>query len=157
METVEIFVEDLNDCYNPFDHDDISLELVEHIDLQIGRTKGKNININILSKEEISSVDKESLIDSIKAHYQLEYYYNRMENKQMYFNNIIIFIIGVLFLMFKNHIPMGDTISDITDIMGCFTIWSAVENMLFTDYSQDSYVRIIKKVMHATFTFEIGE
>ena len=39
---------------------------------------------------------------------------------------------------------MSDTVSDITDVLGCFTMWSAIENILFTDYSQDSYIRIIK-------------
>ena len=157
MEEVEIFVENLEDCYNPFDHDDISMELVEHIDLNVARTKSKNIRLRIMSKEEIPNVEKESLIDSIRAHYQLELYYNRYENRQLLINNMAILVIGVLFLLFKNHIPMGDTISDITDILGCFTIWTAVENILFTDYSQDSYLRVIKKVMNSTITFEVVE
>ena len=157
MDTIEVFVEDLNECYSPFDHDDISQELVDHIDLQIGRTRSKNIVINIVSDKEISAVDKESLVDSIKAHYQLAYFYNRNENKQMYINNAIILLVGILFLIFKNHIPMGSTASDITDILAWITIWTAVENMIFTDYSQDSYARIIKKVIKSTITFSVSE
>ena len=73
----------------------------------------------------------------------------------MIINNIGILVIGILFLIFKNSIPMSDLVSDITDILGCFTMWSAIENILFTDYSQDSYVKVIKKVLNSNIVFNI--
>jgi len=155
METIELYVDNVNDCYHPFDYDDLSADFISHIDSKVGRTKTKDINISIVSSKKLSDEDQEALLDSIKAHYKLEYYYNRKENRQMHLKNIGIFIIGVLILIFKNHIPMLYTISDITDIFGCFAIWSAVENILFTDYRQDSYLKIIKKVVNSKITFKV--
>ena len=156
MEEIVLCIDNYEDTFNPFNHDDISTDLVEYLDLSVTRTKSKEITINIVSHEELTDVQKESIIDSIKSHYQLEYYYNRYENRRMLLNNLAILVIGILFLAFKNHIPMSDTVSDITDVLGCFTMWSAIENILFTDYSQDSYIRIIKKVLEAKVTFDVG-
>ena len=47
MEEIELFVENINDCYNSFDHDDISQDMVKHIDLKFARTKSKNVTLKI--------------------------------------------------------------------------------------------------------------
>ena len=56
-------------------------------------------------------------------------------------------------LIFKNILPLLNTLLDIFDIFACFIIWESAYNLLFTDNEADVKITRSKKIISAKIEF----
>lgn len=155
MEEVKVYVNDYNCLFNAFDKNDISDELAVYIENRCSRLKNKKMVIRFISNNNISDRDKDKLIDALRSHFGLNIKYNLIESKRRNITNLVLMLVGLLILIFKNILPLLNTLFDILDIFACFIIWESAYNLLFTDNESDINIRIAKKIINAKIEFII--
>lgn len=155
MEEVKVYVNDYNCLFNAFDKNDISDELAVYIENRCSRLKNKKMVIRFISNNNISDRDKDKLIDALRSHFGLNIKYNLIESKRRNITNLVLMLVGLLILIFKNILPLLNTLFDILDIFACFIIWESAYNLLFTDNESDINIRRAKKISNAKIEFII--
>lgn len=155
MEEVKVYVNDYNCLFNVFDKNDISDELAVYIENRCSRLKNKKMVIRFISNNNISDRDKDKLIDALRSHFGLNIKYNLIESKRRNITNLVLMLVGLLILIFKNILPLLNTLFDILDIFACFIIWESAYNLLFTDNESDINIRRAKKISNAKIEFII--
>ena len=133
MEEIKVYINDYDSLFNIFDKNDISDELATYIENRCSRLKNKGIVIKFISSKTISDDDKDKLVDALRSHFGLEIKYNLIESKRRNITNLVLMLVGLLILIFKNILPLLNTLFDILDIFACFIIWESAYNLLFTD------------------------
>lgn len=154
METVKIYVTDIEDLFNQFDSNDISDELATYIENRCSRVKNTKMNIKVISKNELDDKTKDRLVDAIRSHFGLEVKYSLLDTKKRRILNIICFSIGVFIFLFKNVLTITTTISEIIDILGCFLIWEGTFSFLFMDNEMNRKIDRAKKISSCQIVFE---
>ena len=155
MEEVKVYINDYDSLFNVFDKNDISEELATYIENRCSRIKNSEMVIKFISNKTISDKDKDKLVDALRSHFGLEIKYNLIESKRRNLTNLVLMLIGLLILIFKNILPLLDTLFDILDIFACFIIWESAYNLLFTDNESDINIRRAKKISNAKIEFII--
>lgn len=153
MEEVNIYIDNLDEIFNTFDNNDISDELALYIENRCTRLKNNKMVIKFISEYEVSKENQSKIINALRSHFGLEIKYNTLENKKRNIINLIIMLVGLLILLFKNILPLTTTIFDIFDIFACFMIWESTYNLLFTDNESDIKIARAKKIISAKITF----
>ena len=155
MEEIKVYINDYDSLFNVFDKNDISEELAIYIENRCSRLKNKEMVIKFISNKTISDKDKDKLLDALRSHFGLEIKYNLIESKRINLTNLLLMLIWLLILIFKNILPLLDTLFDILDIFACFIIWESAYNLLFTDNESDINIRRAKKISNAKIEFII--
>ena len=155
MEEVKVYINDYDSLFNVFDKNDISEELATYIENRCSRIKNSEMVIKFISNKTISDKDKDKLVDALRSHFGLEIKYNLIESKRRNLTNLVLMLVGLLILIFKNILPLLDTLFDILDIFACFIIWESAYNLLFTDNESDINIRRAKKISNAKIEFII--
>lgn len=155
MEEIKVYINDYDSLFNVFDKNDISEELAIYIENRCSRLKNKEMVIKFISNKTISDKDKDKLLDALRSHFGLEIKYNLIESKRRNLTNLVLMLVGLLILIFKNILPLLDTLFDILDIFACFIIWESAYNLLFTDNESDINIRRAKKISNAKIEFII--
>ena len=155
MEEVKVYINDYDSLFNVFDKNDISEELATYIENRCSRIKNSEMVIKFISNKTISDKDKDKLVDALRSHFGLEIKYNLIESKRRNLTNLVLMLIGLLILIFKNILPLLDTLFDILDIFACFIIWESAYILLFTDNESDINIRRAKKISNAKIEFII--
>ena len=153
MEEVNIYINNLDEIFNNFDNNDISDELALYIENRCTRVKNSKMVIKFISEYEMSKENQGKIIDALRSHFGLEIKYNTIENKKRNLVNLIIMLVGLLILLFKNILPLTATIFDIFDVFACFMIWESAYNLLFTDNESDVKIARAKKIISAKIMF----
>ena len=155
MEEVKVYINDYDSLFNVFDKNDISEELATYIENRCSRIKNSEMVIKFISNKTISDKDKDKLVDALRSHFGLEIKYNLIESKRRNLTNLVLMLVGLLILIFKNILPLLDTLFDILDIFACFIIWESAYNLLFTDNESDINIRRAKKISNSKIEFII--
>ncbi len=155
MEEIKVYISDYDSLFNIFDKNDISDELATYIENRCSRLKNKEMVIKFVSSKTISDSDKDKLVDSLRSHFGLEIKYNLIESKRRNITNLVLMLVGLLILIFKNILPLLNTLFDILDIFACFIIWESAYNLLFTDNESDINIRRAKNISNAKIEFII--
>ena len=155
MEEVKVYISDYSSLFNQFDKNDITDELATYIENRCSRLKNKEMVIKFISSNTISEGDKDKLVDAMRSHFGLEIKYNLIESKRRNLTNLVLMLVGLLILIFKNILPLLNTLFDILDIFACFIIWESAYNLLFTDNESDVKIARAKKISNAKIEFII--
>jgi len=155
MEEVKVYINDYDSLFNVFDKNDISEELATYIENRCSRIKNSEMVIKFISNKTISDKDKDKLVDALRSHFGLEIKYNLIESKRRNLTNLVLMLVGLLILIFKNILPLVHTLFDILDIFACFIIWESAYNLLFTDNESDINIRRAKKISNSKIEFII--
>ena len=153
MEEVKIYINNLDELFNIFDNNDISDELALYIENRCTRVKNSKFVIKFFYKKDIRDEDKNRIINALRSHFGLEIKYNIIENKRRSLVNLVLLLVGLLILLFKNFLPLGTAIFDIFDLFAWFTIWESAYTLLFTDNESDRKIARAKKIISAKITF----
>ena len=157
MEIVKVVVDDIDDIFNQFDSNDISDELATYIEMRCSRVQKNELSIKIITRSELDDKTKDRVVDAIRCHFGLETKYTILDTKKRKTVNIIYFFLGVFILLFKNLLPLTNTVFDIFDVLGCFIIWESTFNLLFTDNEMDRKIDRAKKIRRCQIKFEYAE
>ena len=155
MEEIKVYISDYDSLFNTFDKNDISDELATYLENRCSRLKNRKIVIKFISSKTISDNDKDRLVDALRSHFGLEIKYNLIESKRRNITNLVLMLVGLLILIFKNILPLLNTLFDILDIFACFIIWESAYNLLFTDNESDINIRRAKNISNAKIEFII--
>ena len=155
MERIDIYVDDIDEIFNQFDHNDINDCLAEYIENRCSRIRKNELEINIYTNEKLNSDIKDRIVDVIRRHFGLEIKYNLIEANRRKIANMLLIIAGVLIILLKNLVPLLNTIFDILDIIGCFIIWESAYNLIFTDSEEDRKIDRAKKICDSIINFKI--
>lgn len=155
MEIIKIMIDDIEDIFNKFDNMDISDELAMYIENRCSRVKKKPLKIEIYTNQELNDEVQDKVVNAIRTHFGLETKYNLIDTKQRKVINIIYFLSGFFIMLFKNLLPLTNTIKDIVDVLGCFVIWESTFNLLFTDNQMDLKTDRAKKISNCRIVFKV--
>ncbi len=154
MEIVKINVDSIDDIFNKFDSNDISDDLAIYIENRCSRVKKQEMQIDIITKEKLDSKDKEKVVIAIRSHFGLETKYSIEDIKMRKIINAILFLIGIFILIFKNLLPLINTITDIADILAWVIMWESVYNLVFRDTQSDIKIDRAKKISNCQIKFK---
>lgn len=155
MEIVNVYVDDIEDIFNRFDNNDISDELADYIEKRCSRVKRNEMSIRFITSSELDEHLKEKVVSAIRSHFGLEIKYSLLDIKKRKMMNVINFFLGLFILLFKNILPLTNTLSDVVDVLGCFIIWEGAFSLLFTDSEIDLKIDRLKKISKCIVKFEV--
>ena len=155
MEIVKIVVDDIDDIFNKFDSNDITDELATYIENRCSRVKRQEMQIDIITKEKLDPKIKEKVVIAIRSHFGLETKYCIDDIKKRKILNIALFLLGIFILIFKNLIPLLNTITDIANILAWFIMWESSYNLLFRDTAFDIKIDRAKKISNCQILFKV--
>ena len=155
MEVVKVFIHDMDDLFNRFDTEDISDELSSYIENRCSRTTKNELKIKMISKNELSKLEKDRIVTAIRSHYGIEKKFLDIEIKKLQRVNICYFIAGLLIILVANLISVGSYVPEIIDVLGGFIIYESSFNLLFTDNELDLKCYRAIKISKAHIDFEL--
>ena len=100
MERIDIYVDDIDEIFNQFDHNDINDCLAEYIENRCSRIRKNELEINIYTNEKLNSDIKDRIVDVIRRHFGLEIKYNLIEANRRSSPNAAFGIFLVVFLLY---------------------------------------------------------
>lgn len=149
------------------------MENIIEIDLYNEETLYEKYNKNIVSKELINYIIEQAMfiseydtvkvlvrnkckvdknyLDMIKEGLEIEY---KKKLRNRYINNIkqvILLLIGLLFLFISAIIKDGFIFKEVFLIIGWVPIWEVIEIELFTDVEERRIRKILKKLLESDF------
>ena len=137
LEVVKVYVDKFDDLFNMFDRDDISDYLSNYIENRCSRTTKNELEIDIITKEELDKDEKDRVVTSIRSHYGIEKKFLDIEIKKLQKVNIYYFIAGLLIILISNLVTIGTYIPQVIEVLGGFVIYESAFNLLFTDNELD--------------------
>lgn len=155
MEIVKIAVEDVDDIFNKFDSNDITDELATYIENRCSRVRRQEMQINIITKDKLDDKIKDRIVTAIRSHFGLETKYCIDDIKKRKLINVSLFLLGIFILLFKNLLPLLNTITDIADILAWFIMWESAYNLLFRDSAFDIKIDRAKKISNCQIKFKV--
>ncbi len=143
MKSIIVNIRRERDLYEKYSNE-VSSELIEYL---INEAKVKDdVEIIVNTKLSINNIDKlikKSLEDSIKNIKKVDKFY---DGKQ-----IILFIVGLLFLIFST-LTKPEIIKELILIIGWVAVWEVMDIAINIDSKQKYNKKIIKKLINCKIT-----
>lgn len=156
---IDIYLKSREDFKNQYNSNELNKDLGDYIfkKASISKlTRKKLLKINIKTDFEMDEFEKNNMIDMIRAYYGNSIKVELIYLKNMYFKNIILFIIGVILLMiayfFENITDF--LLPEIFIIIGWLAIWEMAYNFLFSNSKHYIRIKILKKLTNCYIEIE---
>lgn len=153
---INIVLDNKKDFYSPYSNKILNNDLYNYIYNECNGEKVTNkIIINIWTKKEIPSDEKNIMIDMIRRTFGLRvqdevYYYEKAKDKK-----IILFLVGIVFIILY-YLSVIRVLRDLILIFGWLAIWESTYSLL-SDSKKD-YYRIVrlKELSRARVYFKVS-
>lgn len=153
-QTITIHIEDKNDYTCSYNSHKLNSELLAYI---LDESKGipihKSIEFEITSPHSFSKLEKEEFIDILRSNLGEDIKESYLEMKLIYIRAIVLFLIGVLFVLFSSFIATHKVLSEITLIIGWVGVWEACYIFLFDNIQKQIKIKKFKKLVNAKVVF----
>lgn len=144
---INIDVKTLDDLVEKYDNDKIAKDLIEYIIKEARHLNRKDtLKVNIILNFKTNLNIKEMLTTSFK-----EEYLNNVNDH--YFNNlfqVILFLLGILFLSLSALLKDNNIWKELLLIGGWVPIWEMIELELFNDVRGRKKKFIINKILNSS-------
>ncbi len=155
MNEIIININDEKDYENKYNFNNLSTELSNYI---YEECKGKPINnkISIIIKAsyKIKDKEKEEIINKIHNNYKTDLNEQLLMIKYSNSKNIVVFLLGILFLYLYYFIKINFVLSEMILIVGWVAIWEAVYAWLFVRDKNNIQIKRLKKLANCEIKFE---
>ncbi len=143
---INVDLQEKNDFSEKYNHEEVTNDLVEYLIKEARHTQKDDniiINFNVLFNAEFNI--KEMLIKTLKE----EYLHNINDHRYTNLFQIILFLLGVIFLSLSTLFKDGVIWKEILVIGGWVPIWEMVELELFNDVRGRKRKKIINKLINS--------
>lgn len=143
MKSIVVNIRRERDLYEKYSNE-VSKDLIKYL-VDEAKTK-EDIEIIIKTKLDIKNIDKfikEGLEESYKDIRVIDKFY---DNKQ-----VLLFIIGMIFLIFST-LTKPELIKELVLIIGWIAVWEVLDIAINIDSKQRFNKRIIKKLLNCKYT-----
>lgn len=151
---INIHIENKDDYTCPYNNKKLNSELLSYI---LDENKGipfyHTIEININSPHKFSKHEKDDFVTILRSNLgqDIKEYY--LEMKLTYIRAIILFFIGILFILFSSFFSNHQLISEIFLIIGWVGIWESCYIFLFERIHTRVQIKQLKKLVNAKVLF----
>lgn len=155
--TIDIIIKDKDDIYNKFNSNKLSSELGNYIYNQsLGCKLKDEIKINVKTANELTSKEKNDIVDMIREYFGLGIQETLIYYKYNNLKKIILFILGILLIYVSHFISIINEflISEVFLIIGWVAIWEVIENILFVETKKQFKLERLKKLVKCKIVFE---
>ena len=143
---INVDLQEKNDFLEKYNHEEVTNDLVEYLIKEARHTQKDDniiINFNVLFNAEFNI--KEMLIKTLKE----EYLHNINDHRYTNLFQIILFLLGIIFLSLSTLFKDGVIWKEILVIGGWVPIWEMVELELFNDVRGRKRKKIINKLINS--------
>lgn len=153
---IDIFLDNKKDFYSPYSNKILNENLYNYIYNECYGEKFSNkIIINIWTKKEISTDEKNIMMDMIRRTFGLRvqdeiYYYEKAKDKR-----IVVFLVGIA-LIIMYYLAVIRILRELILILGWLAIWESTYSFI-TDNAKDLLrIRRLKELSKARIYFKIA-
>lgn len=154
---VNIIVDEYTDFCNNFDNSKLSEELGNYIYSQsLGFPIKSNIYINIKTSFLLSDVQKDDIVDMIRAYYGLSIRETMIFYKYSNLKKLFLFILGVILICISHFVEVKNDflISEVLLIIGWGAIWEVFDNILLGETNKKFKLSRLKKLVKSKISFD---
>lgn len=157
---ISIYVEEVDDFYNEFDADELTLsdDIVNFINNRVETISNKYGIVLEFDVPKMSSKEKEKIINIIRSNYGLT---SSLKNKALQtikYKSLVFFLIGIPFLLFSYSMSdFGELGKEVLSIVGWVSIWEAISAMLFDNFKLRTSKLKVDRLFNAPIKFSERE
>lgn len=152
--TMNIYIEDKDDYTCPYNNKKLNSELLSYIlDENKGIPFHHIIEISVHSPHRFSKNEKDDFVTILRSNLgqDIKEYY--LEMKLTYIRAIILFLVGMIFILFSSIFSNPKLISEILLIIGWVGIWESCYIFLFERIHTRVQIKKLKKLVNAKVLF----
>jgi hypothetical protein len=155
--TINIVLENKKDFYSKFSDKILNQDLFDYIFNECyGENYKNNVIINIYTKKELSSTEKNNMMDMVRRTFGLKvqdelYYYNSGKDKK-----IILFLVGIALIIIY-YLSFINVLRELILILGWLAIWESTYSFLSDTKRDYIYIYRLRKLSNCRvyfYTFE---
>lgn len=130
--TVKINIKNKEDYKNTYNENELSSELKQYIlDHVKSKNTKQNIKLDIATDFKMDEKEALNLTYMIRRAFGLDVSEIMNISKKRTLKNILIFIMGIIFLVIYSFIPKAIILNEVILIIGWVLIWESLYNFLF--------------------------
>ncbi len=151
---ITIYIEDKEDYTSPYNSQKLNSELLFYIlDENKGIPLNHTIEININSPHSFSKNEKNNFVNILRSNLGEDIKESYLELKLTYIRAIILFLIGILFILFSHFSSIHELIAEVLLIIGWVGVWEACYIFLFDNMHNRIKIKKFKKLVNAKVIF----
>jgi len=146
---IEIDLNNLRLFYNDYNKNELSSTLINYIDYETTKTKGKEeISIKINTPFKVSDSQKETMKATIYRYYTYVIHDISLHQRYDDAKDVLLCIIGVLVIVLADFSRILNTgfVTDLISIIGSFAILQSLADIIFADASRRIKLRRTKQL-----------
>lgn len=151
---IMIHIEDKEDYTNPYNNQKLNSELLSYIlDENKGIPLSHTIEIEVSSPKTFSKEERNDFVNILRSNLGEDIKESYLELKFTYIRAIVLFLIGVIFVLFSHFSSTHELIAEIALIIGWVGVWEACYIFLFDNMHNRIKIRKFKKLVNAKVNF----
>lgn len=153
MNKIEIYVNSKEDFCDQFNPNHLSREIVSYLENELRLIQIKEMfEIEIHSKENLSTLEQEKVVELIREHYGLLVQKEMLLQNPRTMKKYLLLLIGVLLITFSSYF-LKDVLKELVLIAGWVAVWEVVYDVLFTDNINRLKINRNKKISSCKIEF----
>lgn len=145
---IEIALCSKEDLVEKYNNKIVSKNLIDYI-MEQAMFIGKHDKAKVIINNQCHLND--SCLDMIKNGLKIEYEKNLRNGKLSNIKQVMLMIIGLIFLSLSMVIPDGFIFKEVFLIVGWVPIWEVIDIELFSDIKEKRKRMVLKKLLEASF------
>lgn len=151
---ITIHIEDKDDYTNSYNDQKLNSELLSYIlDESKGIPLNHTIEIRVNSPHSFSKQEKNNFVNILRSNLGEDIKESYLELKLTYIRAAILFLIGVIFVLFSHFSSAHELIAEIVLIIGWVGVWEACYIFLFDNMHNRIKIKKFKKLVNAKVNF----
>lgn len=152
--TITIRIEDKEDYTSPYNNQKLNSELLSYIlDESKSIPLNHTIDFEIHSPHKFSDKEKNDFINILRSNLGEDIKESYLEMKFTHIRAIILFIVGILFILFYTFISQFKIVSEVLLIIGWVGIWESCYIFFFDNMRYRIKIKKFKKLVSAKVLF----
>lgn len=153
-DTIWVHIENKDDYTSPYNNHKLNSELLSYIlDENKGIPLNHPVEIKIDSPHPFSKIEKNDFVDILRSNLGEDIKENYLEMKLIYIRAIVLFLIGIIFILLSSFTEIHKLISEIALIVGWVGVWEACYIFLFDNIHNRIKIKKFKKLVNAKVIF----
>lgn len=153
---IDVTLNSFEDSTSKFNNNTLNEELSNYIFKECtGINLKNNIIIRIKPEFNITDIQKEKLVDMIRANYGLDISENLIHVKYENVKKLLLMIFGIIFVLLSELITLDYIfiIKEVLLIIGWVGIWEAVYSLIFVDLKKKFEMKRLKQLTTCKIEF----
>ena len=153
MIQINIYFNSIKDLYHPFNKSTLNPTLASFIYEEcFGKSAKNDIQICVSSKEILTEIEKETIINLIHNNFKNELKEEKIKNNLTSLFRTTLFLIGIIILFFV-YLIKAQILHEFLLIIGWLAVWESVYDFLFVETKEKTKRKRYQKISESKIIF----